>query len=79
MQEVTGTKSCQYEAFPILIKFIDPGRILSIQVHPGQVGAEHEKGSMEDGNAVRIFKHIRLATSRYWDAGLYSLSFVRQR
>jgi len=42
-RKVTGTKSCQYEQFPILIKFIDAREDLSIQVHPGDSFAlEHE-------------------------------------
>ena len=42
-RKVTGTKNCQYEQFPILIKFIDAREDLSIQVHPGDSFAlEHE-------------------------------------
>lgn len=40
---MVGTKSRQYDQFPILIKFIDAADELSIQVHPGDDFAmEHE-------------------------------------
>lgn len=43
-KKVTGTKSCRYQQFPLLIKLIDAKDDLSIQVHPGDAYALENEG-----------------------------------
>ena len=43
-KKVTGTKSRKYEQFPLLVKFIDAGDDLSIQVHPSDSYALENEG-----------------------------------
>ncbi|MDE7339091.1 MAG: class I mannose-6-phosphate isomerase [Lachnospiraceae bacterium] len=43
-KKVVGTKSRQYEQFPLLIKFIDAADELSVQVHPGDAFAMENEG-----------------------------------
>ena len=46
-KKVTGTHARKYDKFPILIKFIDAKKDLSIQVHPDDDYAKvHENGSL---------------------------------
>lgn len=44
--EQRGSSICSDRRFPLLVKFLDAERVLSVQVHPGdQFAAEYENGS----------------------------------
>jgi mannose-6-phosphate isomerase len=64
-EELMGTSACEFQRFPLLLKFLDAQEMLSVQVHPatGETAKTEAWVVLEAGVQSRIYAGLKTGTT----------------